>query len=525
MPNPVGQPIKAAVDGENNSIRFDWAYPLLGSPAAALSWLREHHGKNLFLLPISGSSCGGGIMQSEAPADGSIIGLRFDPPAEPQIHLNQQINLDQIALDEIAINVEQQRISAGAGITLAQLNHALRDTLGSTYRVLGADLTSYQYAAVGATFMTGGMGPQRRYFSESVVAIAIFNGDKIVRIDGDELNGYAGTYGWSGLVTAVECQFHEIPPNEIAFMLPISNDPQSLAGVLARLAPFARLEATASPLGNLDGGLDVILGIEHVSCAAMQPLLEQGQDNPASHRAIDLQNKCAQADADGLLFINGVSARTTDEFLFELVDNRESDLPTIAGIALDHAELFTDPDEMRDLREAIPYAARMQTPNFRHLYKNHTDAVIQIHPGKEDAVMRELWQINCDYVAAVETLFAEQEGIYGSVLVYGHLNPHGVDPHNRVTMACDNQAVFGRVRTKLLELRAEYYRSMAGLCTTGDASFIGGEKTADSEREIFAALGGTQRVPTQLQKRFRQQQEKVKNAAAMFNWRALPPYR
>ena len=33
---------------------------------------------------------------------------------------------------------------------------------------------------------------------------------------------------------------------------------------------------------------------------------------------------------------------------------------------------------MRLIREAIPYAARMQAPDARFVYKNHTDANIRL---------------------------------------------------------------------------------------------------------------------------------------------------
>ena len=525
MVKPLGKPIENAVDGENNPVHFDFAYPLHGTPAAAIQRLGELHGEALYLLPISGSSCGGGIMQAEIPAHGKVIGLRYDPPVEPRVRQDTNVDLAQLDQDEVVIDIERGQVLVGAAITLDQLNRGLCDQLGSAYRVFGADLTSYQYAAVGATFMTGGMGPQRRYFSDSVIAASIFDGRDNRQVEGEELLGYAGTYGWTGLVTAVACRIHAFPQNEIAFTLPVSDDPQALARVLARLGPFTDLDTSTSPVQTRQGQADLLLGIEHVSCASMQPLVKLGEVSSASRRALDLRQKCAQAGADGLLFINGLSNGPVDEYLLHLVDDAESNAPTIAGIALEHAELFNAPEEMRELREAIPYAARMQTPDCRHLYKNHTDAVVRIHPGKEASIMAELWQVNRDYVTAVKTCLTERAGVIGDILVYGHLNPQGVDPHNRITMGCDDFEQFEQTRDQLLALRSQYYRSMAALCESADASFIGGEKTADSEREIFAALGGPHNAPEILHRRYQQQRKTVRNAAPMFNWRALDPYR
>ena len=525
MSEPLGKPIASAVDGENNPVGFDLAYPLLGRPQAAIEALRRQHGDSVFILPISGASCGGGIFQLETRPPGTVIGLRLDPPVEPRISQSSNADLLAIDIDEVVIDSEARRVYAGAAVTLGQLSRALRDTLGRSWRVPGADLTSYQYAAVGATFMTGGMGPQRRYFSDSVVAIALYNGEETLTLSGDALAGHAGTYGWSGFVSAVACAFYQYPPEEVAFTLPVSDEPELLARLLARLAPHADIRLGDGAALNGQGKPDLVLGIEHVSVRSMQPLLRQGASSAASRRGAELCEQCRLAGADGLVFVNGLTHRSTDEFLFDLVDDIDADTPTIAGIALEHAELFHDPEEMRDLREAIPYAARMQTPEFRHLYKNHSDATLRIPVDRVETVMRRVWQRNRDYVTAVQALFDSEPGLYGEILVYGHLNPQGVDPHNRVTLGCDDENLFEQARERLRELRAVYYRSLAGICRDGEAEFVGGEKTADSERAIFTALGGPEHAPAELFHRFEQQRRTVAAASPMFSWRARTPYR
>jgi hypothetical protein len=139
--------------------------------------------------------------------------------------------------------------------------------------------------------------------------------------------------------------------------------------------------------------------------------------------------------------------------------------------------------------------------------------------------VQRIWQINRNYVDTVEGYFDANPDIDGEILVYGHLNPYGIDPHNRVTMNSDDEAAFGRAREFLVEQRARYYQDLDTLCRAGDAVFIGGEKAADSEIAIFQALGGPDKSPPALFRRFERQQATIGAAAVMLNWRALAPYR
>jgi hypothetical protein len=521
----LGKPIDHVVDGENNAVEFDVAYPLRGDPRAALRQLRAEHGDDLLLLPMSATSAGGGIFQFRDRPASRVVGLRFDAPLKPRLRFAELPELAQIAQDEIVIDRVRQQVSAGCAITLDQLNRALASELGHNYKVPGADLTSYMYAAVGATFMTGGMGPQRRYFSDSVVEAAIFDGEKIVTVSGDALAGYAGTYGWSGLVCALRCSYYRYPQNEIAFALPVSGEAPRLARLLAHLAPFAYLELGRDGVTAYNGGSDLILGIEHVSSASMQPLLQGASDHPCHARALQLKQKCDAAGVDGLVFISGFSERGSDEFLLDLADDTEAETLSIAGIDIEYAEVFGDPEEMRAVREAVPYTARTQGSSGKWVYKNHSDANIRLAADAVAAGAQQLWQSNCRYVEAVQQYFAAHADIDGQILVYGHLNPYGVDPHNRVTMSSDDEAAFGHCRDFLVEQRAQYYRELAELCSSGKAEFIGGEKSADSEIAIYRALDGPQNAPAALYERFQQQRRTIAAASPLFNWRALPPYR
>ena len=524
MHKVLGNPIEQVADGENNPVEFDFAYPVKGNLVDAIKRIKQLHGDDIYLVPMSATSAGGGIFQPGRERPGIVVGLRFDPPISPRVSRTSRPGLTDIGLDEIVIDTEHQQVSAGSAITLDQLNRALLQDLGQGFKVPGADLTSYMYAAVGATFMTGGMGPQRRYFSDSVIEIALFDGSTIVGIQGDELQGYAGTYGWSGIVCAVRCNYCRFPANEVAFALPVSNRPADLARLLEHLSPHVFLDLDNEPVKSRAGTHDLILGIEHVSTGSMQPLLCGAIDHPERKRAAAMQQKCIDAGAGGLVFINGYSERPADEFLIGLADDPQADEYTIAGIGLEHAEIFNDPEAMRALREAIPYTARTQAPGGRMVYKNHSDANIRVSVHAVAAVVEQLWEINRDYIARVEDYFAGNSEIDGQILVYGHLNPYGLDPHNRVTMSSNSKSAFRQACDFLIEQRAQYYRALAALCEDGSAVFVGGEKAADSELGIYDALGGPQNAPAELFKRFKQQQATIQRAAKIFNWRAPPPY-
>ena len=525
MRKVLGNPVEHVTDGENNAVEFDIAYPVIGNLVTAIKQLKEMHGSDVYLLPMSGTSAGGGIFQTSSKPSRNVIGLKFDPPSSPRVRLASLPALSEIGLDEIVIDTEHQQISAGSSITLDQLNRALAQELGHSHKVPGADLTSYLYAAVGATFMTGGMGPQRRYFSDSVVEIALHDGDEIVSIRGNALQGYAGTYGWSGIVCALRCNFYRLPENEIAFALPVSGNSVDISRLLEHLSPYTFLDLNREKIASRAGAHDLILGIEHVSEGSMLPLLATANDNPAQQRAAGLQQKCIAAGADGLVFINGFSDQSIDEFLLDLADDQQAENYTIAGVGLEFAEVFSDPEEMRAVREAIPYAARTQAPGGRLVYKNHSDANIRVPTDQVGPVAEQLWEINRHYVASVEQYFADSSEIDGQILVYGHLNPYGIDPHNRVTMSSDNQNAFEKGRDFLIEQRAQYYRSLAALCDAGNAIFVGGEKAADSELGIYHALGGPENSPLALFNRFKQQRATIRAAASMFNWRAPSIYR
>ena len=512
------------VDGENHALRFDFAYSVSSmSIKQAIDEILDKHGADIRLLVFSGTSAGAGVFQVDSKQ--AVIGLHIPPAIEPKVHLREKVDIESVKLDEIIIDRSSRRIYAGSAITLDQLNRTLGSEMGLNYRVLGADLTSYTYAQVGATFMTGGMGPQRRYFSDSVRQIALHNGNRMLTIEGDDLKAYAGTYGWTGIVSAVGCEFVELPINEVAFALPVNNTPDDLARLLAHLSPFTVLQIDADGIVTSQASYNIILGLEHITSEAMQPFLESG-DNDLIKKAAHLKINCEEAGADGVIFVSAYTNLDIDEFLLTLVDDNGGEDYTIAGINLEHTEIFKDPEQMRAVREGIPYAARMQAPKGKYSFKGHTDANIALNPQCVEEAMKQLWRLNEQYVAAVKNYFDENRGggVTGEILVYGHLNPVGVDPHNRITFACDQEAMFRQAVHFLDDQKHRYIVQLATLCEDTGSAFIGGEKSAGSEYEMIPVFGGQKKLPRLLSEKYSQQCERIRNSASMFNWRALAPY-
>jgi len=277
-------------------------------------------------------------------------------------------------------------------------------------------------------------------------------------------------------------------------------------------------------LENSFGDEDIVLGLEHITADSMQPMIDQGTQPKLIQRAQSLLQKCGAERVSGVIFVNGFSPKDPDELIMGFLDDIDSDEPTVAGISLDNTEFFPDPDEMRLLREAVPYAARTQAPNGEFVYKNHTDLTIRLHPDGVPGGMSQLWEYNNDYVRTLRDYFANSPDVNGQVLVYGHMNPWGVDPHNRVTLASSDRQAFDNAVGFAGEARARYYRDLDMVCEKHNATYIGGEKGVGSESKIHLAFGAPDNSPANLQHKFRQQQKTIRSAAPMFSWRALNPY-
>ena len=515
------------VDGESNLITLDVCYEVRGSELqSTIRKIKDIHGSAARFLPMSGKSAGGGVFQIQAAGDDIIIGLNIAATVSPKIRHASDVDIKKVALDEIVINESDYSIYAGAAITLQQLNQALADESGLQYMVLGADLTSYTYARVGSTFMTGGMGPQRRYFSDSVVEIALHDGHEVISISGDKLLNYAGTYGWTGLVSAVKCTFHQLPTQEFAFSIPVKNTPEQIARLLNHFSRFVYLEnAGSGKLQPKNGVASLILGLEHITVGSMQPLLDSNLVNTAYKIAKEIVANCNSANSEGMIFVYGLSELPIDEVICELVDDVESENLTIANIDLEYTYYFSDLNVMRDFREAVSYAARNQEPKGSYSYKGHTDANIWINPNVLEPTVKVIWQVYLNYVDAVEDYFKSKSLIKGEILIYGHLNPVGIDPHNRITLASENEASFHDAIKSLDELKKKLVLKLADICENSGSIFTGGEKGAGSDHELLSAFDRFAATPRALSEKFERQKLAISNASPSFNWRAFAPYK
>lgn len=516
------------LDGESNPIRLDVCYEVRGSSlGSTIREIKGVHGDQVKLLPLSGRSAGGGVFQVQAVQGSTIAGLSISAAVTPRVRRADGVDVDimSIELDEIVIDDQNYYVYAGAAITLQQLNRGLADHLGVQYQVLGADLTSFAYAQVGSTFMTGGMGPQRRYFSDSVVEISLHDGERLQSVSGVRLGDFAGTYGWTGLVSAVKCRYHVLPIEEFSFSVPVKNTPENIASVLNHFAGHVYLQQTADfKVLASQGGSTLILGLEHITVDSMQPLLDLNLDNTATRIAREIVEKCQSADADGMIFVNGLSEGSVDETISEFVDDVTADTLTIAGIDLECTYYFPNLDVMRDLREAVSYAARNQEPKGSYSYKGHTDANIWVNPALLESSLKSIWKAYLDYIDKVKAYLNTQPTISGEILIYGHLNPVGFDPHNRITIATENESHFQATIDMLEFYKQELILELAGICESTGCVFTGGEKGAGSDHELLLAFETPDDCPQPLAAKFKRQSQVIRDASPTFKWRALAPY-
>ena len=191
-----------------------------------------------------------------------------------------------------------------------------------------------------------------------------------------------------------------------------------------------------------------------MSCQSLAPLAEQG--GPWAPRAEQLLAQCRAAGLNGIGFMHLHSHLKPDECLAALLD---ADGKHIGGLDITHAQQFPDAETMRMLREAVPYSWRHMTPPGRFGHKSHSDVNLRLPQTNPAAAMRRIWQAHMAYVARMEEYFAQQSG--GQVAVYGHLNPIGIDPHNRITFACDDRKTYTRAVDDIHTAQAALVRELA----------------------------------------------------------------
>ncbi|MBI5163235.1 MAG: FAD-binding oxidoreductase [Magnetospirillum sp.] len=430
---------------------------------------------------------------------------------------------EAIKSHQLAIDVAAGTVACGAGLTFAQVNDALAETVGPDARVL-IDLTSIGSASVGGVVATGGMGPLRLRPSATLEAVVLADGGAPKRIAGDDLAAVEGLQGWTGMVAAAVLRFYRVPPSEFGLVLPVQgSDVDAMAGLLATLEPWTRVELPAAG-GRLAADATLLNGIELVSRDSLETFVEHAQD-PARAKAQGLLQSCEYAGADMLACLTGWSEQAVDDVLFSLMD---PETETIGGVTIEFGVGFSSGAEMdtfRAIREGAPDLARTRarvTPEGR-LKPWTTSTDVNVAVPADSGAISDVLAAYADYRAAIRALGKELAGTVDVELAaYGHLSPNGVDPHHRVTLFADvgQQGALAAARQAVTACKRALIRDLLHAAERSGARITGGEKGAPSLVEIARAAGGESRLPPELRRRLDRIRESVMAAPPAFRFRA-----
>ncbi|CAA7626315.1 FAD-binding protein [Magnetospirillum sp. SS-4] len=433
--------------------------------------------------------------------------------------------LDGLLSHQVSIDADRGLVSAGAGLTFAQVNAALAEHAGPTARLL-IDLTSIGSAFVGGVVATGGMGPLRLRPSRSLEAVCVADGGPLRVLTGDDVALVEGMQGWTGMVAAARFRYCRVPASEFGLVLPVQgSDVDTVAGLLAYLRPWTRLDQpeAGGRIGG-EGGDTVLNGIELVSRDSLEAFIRHAEE-PARSKAEGLLQSCEYAGADWLACLTGWSELSIDDVLMTLLD---PETETIGGVGIDFGVGFSSGAEMetfRAIREGAPDLARTRArvvqPGRLKPWSTSTD-INMVLPADSSAIVAVL-EAYADYRIAIKALSRELAGtVEVELSAYGHLSPAGLDPHHRVTLfaaegaeaalAAARLAVAANKRTLIHDLLFAAQRH--GLAVTG------GEKGAPSLVEIARAAGGESRLSDALKTAFRRTRDAVMAAPAHFSFRA-----
>lgn len=483
--------------------------------------------QNWAVMPTGGlTSAIGSYEYPAASVDdfAGVVAIRPRAAAMPEI-VATDTPLECLASHQIAIDKESGLISAGAGLTFAQVNAALAE-IGPNLRVL-IDLTSVASAFVGGVIATGGMGPMRLLPSRIVDAVALADGSDTPRlIAGNDLDLVEGMQGWTGMVTAVRLRFFEVPSSEFGLVLPVQgSDTDTMAGLLVYLRRWTQI-ALPEPGGRIAGEADetVLNGIELVSRDSLSAFIAHAEE-PARSKAEGLLQSCDYAGADMLACLTGWSEQSIDDVLMSLLD---PETETIGGVMIDFGVGFSSGAEMetfRAIREGAPDLARTRArvarPGKIKPWSSSTDVNIAF-PADSSAAAAIL-ESYADYRSAIRALSRELDGaVEVELSAYGHLSPVGIDPHHRVTLVAPEgaQAALAAARLAVAANKRTLIHDLLFAAQRHGATITGGEKGVPSLVEIARAAGGEGRLPNDLKARLERARQAVMAAPIQFSFRA-----
>lgn len=517
LPHGLRSISEIRTDTENNIIELDEQYELVnGDISETIEYLKLMHGNNICLIPIAGQSAGGGVFTTQKTNDKQVaIGLIITPPTSLSEKNNIKVTIsetaptDKLRTQELHINRRNKVAYAGAGVVLDQISASVQEVLGENYQVQGTDLTSSSYASACATFMTGGMGPTRINFAQSILEIVYYNGECSKHIsDKNELQTLLETYGWTGFVERIAVPIIKVPPHEFGFAVPVNNT----SNEIARLVEYFADKTIVSKKGFTETNV-FIAGLEIITGDALQLLVAHAPNTVGLNT---LMNNCQAANKDAVVFISGLAQSNpfedAEDHLRIFVDNATS------GLSLELATPFSNLQEMKTIREAAPELARRQFMDAPFSYKDHTDINVSINLEKCLESVEAIMNCYADYKINVEKLIAAQEKLTGNVQVYGHINPQGFDPHYRITLVSDSEEIMLRSKKKAQELYTQLVQDISNTCQKTDSKICGGEKGIISNLKIVNAFDTN--PPAQLLDILQKQQTAISAAHSMFNWRA-----
>jgi hypothetical protein len=177
------------------------------------------------------------------------------------------------------------------------------------------------------------------------------------------------------------------------------------------------------------------------------------------------------------------------------------------------------------IREGAPDLARTRArvrPEGR-LKPWTTSTDINVRAPAESGAIATVLAAYADYRDAIRALAVELKGTVDvDLAAYGHLSPHGIDPHHRVTLFADagQDAALAGARQAVVACKRALIRDLLHAAEQGAVVVTGGEKGVPSLIEIARAAGGPARLPEPLKSRFERARAAIAAAPANFSFRA-----
>ncbi|MBM4342883.1 MAG: FAD-binding oxidoreductase [Deltaproteobacteria bacterium] len=414
-------------------------------------------------------------------------------PTQAHLHGNpdEVVRSDRIRLHMHREGPDRHTIQAGAGVTLAQINRALREFFGndehSDYCV-PVDLTTVDSAQLGAVYATGAQGPSRFRTSDLARRVTVYDGRQLLRLEEPaEVRAHEGLWGMTGAVVDLELRVLRRPKHRFGFFIPLvrsasGNWIDQVAAVLALLRDATTLTVRDGTLssGWANGLID---GAEVVARETLELVahtrLPAGPNRQVAQRVLGLMQARERSggfrsQSDFGLYLTGNSRfPELDGFL----DDAHSPLARLLEYA-DHSERFLHADgmttviddergleDMRLLREAFADIARQHAkhrdPGQGKPFSESTDINCCIDPAAAAAMdvdqlreqFRWILQPYYAYEMRIRDL-AEVARAHGATVTmsrYGHLNPRSTNLHTRVTVHAPEGSIAAPVLVQVVQ--------------------------------------------------------------------------